>query len=278
MNHILLISAFFLLSVFGMIPAGISLAAEEAAETETPAPEETAAPAEEPAAEEAVPAAEEDPEVLKRREAAEQASGMAYEKMGELLATLGPNQQKHFYLLYTNHNIISTVKVVQNDIGKAIKQCGENNPEMKEKLDAKHKEWDDTINPVLKDAEANIGNMIIAQEYAKEKEIKEILKMVDKAREKNNSQIEKIPVTTPEACEYLIGKMDETREGMKGMLSTTLITFPQAFPEGTAEDKAIAEKAAEEASEVAEEEAEKAAEQAKEAEEKAAEETPEKAE
>jgi predicted nucleic acid-binding Zn-ribbon protein len=239
-----------LLSFVLTVPAAPVFAAAPAASDEEPA-QETAD--EDGKKEEAAPAQEEDPEILKRREEAERASEAAYSKMNKLLMRLSPPEQKHFIMMYTSHNVIQTVRVVQEDVGKAVAECGKNNPDMKEEMDAEHKEWNEAVNPVLKEAQANIDNMVVAQEYAPKAEMKSIFKAVDHARDETNDQIDKIPVTTPEACEYLLGKMEETKNNMVTMLKTTLMTFPRAFPdaeetEEPAEDEAVlAEEPAEEA-------------------------------
>jgi hypothetical protein len=154
--------------------------------------------------------------------------------MHEIMQKIKPEEQKHFFMTYSSYNMIGTVKMVRTDVGNAIADCGKNNPEMKEKLDARFKTWNEAVDPVMKEAEAHIENMVLAQDYAKKEDILDIYKTVDEAREKSNKRIDKVPVTTPEACQFLLEKMDETQENMISLLRTTLVTFPQAFPDAAA--------------------------------------------
>ncbi|MCB1532845.1 MAG: hypothetical protein KDJ35_08245 [Alphaproteobacteria bacterium] len=158
-----------------------------------------------------------------RRAAAEE----TFTKINDLMSRLEEREKQHFFLAYTNYNLIQTVKVVQTDVGTAIDKCGENNPDMKTDLDARFKNWNGDLSPLIKEAEGKFKNMLIAQDYAPQKELKDIFKSVDNTRDKTHNQIEKIPVTTPEACQYLLSKMDETQENMNNILRSTLINFPQ---------------------------------------------------
>lgn len=158
-----------------------------------------------------------------------QAAEDTYDKVNDLMLELPKREQKHFFLAYTNYNLIETVKVVQKDVGTAIDKCGENNPDMKSDLRARFKEWNGALKPLIKDAEAQFKSMLAAQDYASKGEIKNIFDSVDNTRDKTYNQIEKIPVTTPEACQYLLSKMDETQENMTNILNSTLLNFPQVW-------------------------------------------------
>lgn len=148
----------------------------------------------------------------------------------ELATPLKGENQKHFYVLYTNYNIISAVKSVRRDVGNAIKACGEANPSLKIDMDTRHDTWKTEIGKVLDEAESNLGNMIKAQDYAPAEKIKGIFGLLDEARTEMDKQIDKVPVTTPEACTYLKDKMGETQENLTRLLRETLVSVGKAFP------------------------------------------------
>jgi hypothetical protein len=221
-----------------LIAPPVSFAAEEPAQAEEKTPEQKTA-------EEASPmkASKEDPELAKQEKQIED----VYKLIDDLVKGLEEREQKHFYMMYSNYNLIATVEMVQGDVANAVKECGKNNPDMKEVMDTRFGDWKSALKPVLEEAHANVNNMLEAQEYAKTSEIKKIFKQLDKTRVKVNNQVEKIPVTTPEACDYLRNKMDETQDSMLSILKSTLVSFPQAFPEDDQEeqkDEAPAEDAA----------------------------------
>ncbi|MEZ5919092.1 MAG: hypothetical protein R3D66_04010 [Alphaproteobacteria bacterium] len=158
---------------------------------------------------------------------------------------LSSRDRQHFNILYANYSITGIVKMVRTDVGNAIEQCSSNNPDMADALNERYKKWDDAIEPVMTEADAMINNMLFAQDYADPKDIREIFKLIDDNRTQYQDEIKKVPVTTPEACEYLRNKMDETQETMTGLLEKALVGLPQAMqaldeepPEGTANDNA----------------------------------------
>lgn len=232
-----------------------------AAEAEAPAAEPAAKAAEAPAPE---PAKEEPPKEEKQEAAAEakpaekkaelppeakahqEAAEKVFADTKAIADKLKPDEQKHFFIIYTNYNLVGTVKMVQGDVDRAVEGCGTANPDMKAGMDARLQEWHAAIDPVIKEAEANIENMVLAQEYAEAAEIKNIFKGLDKTRKLAGKQIEKTPVTTKDACEYLQEKMTDTQENFIRLLRGTLITAPQlAAPSPESEKPAEEAKPAE---------------------------------
>lgn len=179
----------------------------------------------------------------------------------EFMADMDDLSKRHFGVLYGNYNLIQVVETVQDDVEAAVEACGDANPDMEEPLETRFDAWNDAVNPVLKEADANVKNMILAQDYANPREIRKFLGVVDDAREDKDDEVEKIPVTSPEACQSLLEKMDETEANMVKLLQMTLVSLPMTMQ---ADDEAAKAKAAEEAAKkAAEEEAKKAEEEAK---------------
>ena len=78
----------------------------------------------------------------------------------------------------------------------------------------------------MSEAQGHLDNMVLVQTYAPAKDIRGVFKVMDDARDKAETEIKKIPVTTPEACQYLLDKMDETQENMVKILRLTLTSHP----------------------------------------------------
>jgi hypothetical protein len=160
-----------------------------------------------------------------------QAGDHPYVEMQALIKDLSITDKQHFFQLYSAYNTMGTVSMVRSDVRRAIGACGAHNPEMKEKLNARFKAWDKDLAPVLDEVNGHVNNMIIAQDYAEEEIIRSIMQKMDNVRRDTASSIEKIPVTTPEACQYLHDKMDETQAQMTTLLRQMLISTP--FSRGT---------------------------------------------
>ena len=150
-----------------------------------------------------------------------------YEEIQMFSENFDDVQERHFYTLYGSYNLISVVREVQGQVANAIDKCSDANPDMKDALRTRHNDWKDALKPILEEADAHVDNMIMAQDYADSKEIKRILKLNDELRASKNLEVEKYPVTTPEACEYLRVKMDETESNLTQLLRSTLVTMPQ---------------------------------------------------
>jgi hypothetical protein len=208
---------------FALIVFAAPVMAEDTAPEEGKAPE--AAAAEEKPAEEAKEA-----ETSSGRKAPSESAKKMYKSISKFAMNLDPPEMQHFYLTYNNYNLLKTVETVRGDVGKAVDACAKNNPDMADKLQSRYQKWSEALEPVYKESEGNLNNMIIAQEYAKPEQIQDIFKQVDETRDEAQSQFEKIPVTTPEACDYMLGKMDETEESMLSLLRATLISYPQSIP------------------------------------------------
>ena len=174
----------------------------------------------------------------------------------EFMAEMDDVSKRHFSVLYGNYNLIKVVETVRDDVEMAVEACGEANPDMEEPLETRFDAWKDAVKPVLKEADANVNNMILAQDYSKPRDIKKFLKKIDKARDEQDDQVKKVPVTSAEACQSLLEKMDETEANMVRLLKMTLVSLPMTMQ---ADDEAARAKAAEEAAKKAEEEARKKA-------------------
>ena len=150
--------------------------------------------------------------------------------------------KRHFTMILSNHNLTEVVKTVAGDVEKAVGKCGEANPDMKVKLEETFKGWGDAIAPSMKEAEANIDNMLEAQD------IRALLKTMDNERTEKEKGIEKNPVSSKEACVHLQKTLGQSQEQLIKLLNSTLVSLPQVV-QGEAEKKkreeAEAQKAAE---------------------------------
>lgn len=169
--------------------------------------------------------AQEEVEISSEHQAAREQSQALNSRVGTILQRLAAPEAQHFLTVYANYAIVSTVKAVRDDVANAVGQCGENNPQMKRDLDSRYEQWRTTVETGLKEADANINNLIIAQGYIPVSEMKAIFSEVDAVRSVNSSRFEKTPVTSSEACEFMMSKMNETEQNMTHMLSITLKSF-----------------------------------------------------
>ena len=184
----------------------------------------------------AIPAHAQDKDGGAYREPSEKAK-VLHRKILDLSTSLSDENRNHFYLIYNNHNMIETVKTVRQDVDKAVLACGKENPEIRSPLERRFSTWTDTIDPKVAEAEAFRDNMIIAQDYMEPGRIKNLLAEANGVREESSDQFKKVPVTSIEACEYLLNKMDETQDTMGNLLDQTLVGLPQILQNAPQSDE-----------------------------------------
>lgn len=148
------------------------------------------------------------------------------EKVSSTLKELSVDESQHFFVIYTNFTVYSMVHAVREDIQNAVTQCSANNPEMESKLVDRFDLWDSSVSATMEEARDNIDNLTLAQNYLPKSEFDTIFSMLIEVRSADDSQFEAIPVTTPEACEFMLSKMDETQESMNQLLQFTLVSYP----------------------------------------------------
>ena len=151
------------------------------------------------------------------------------QKMTSLMRTLTQEEINHFLVMYTNYNVYSMVKAVQEDISGAIDGCIKNNKNMEGDLTKRFDSWKKNVGTTMKEANANIQNLALAQTYLSQDEVQGFFSLIDEVRAHNSSRFETTPVTTPEACEFMISKMDETEENMKQLLQVALASYPNVL-------------------------------------------------
>lgn len=148
------------------------------------------------------------------------------DKVNGVMKGLNESELTHFMVMHTNYTMYSVVKAVRYDVSNAVDGCVKNNPDMADDLRNKFADWEKNVGGSMKEVDANIKSMGIAQDYISQNELNSIFNLIDETRASNSSQFEKTPVTTSEACEFMMSKMDETQENMIRLLAATLQSYP----------------------------------------------------
>lgn len=149
--------------------------------------------------------------------------------VANLIPNLSRDEATHFLVMYKNYTMYSMVKAVSADVSGAVKACAKNNKGMADDLEERFAQWDKSVGATMKESLASINNMALAQSYLPQSDVKMIFKLVDDVRAVNSSRFETSPVTTPEACEFMMSKMDETQDSMGRLLKITLASYPNVL-------------------------------------------------
>lgn len=141
----------------------------------------------------------------------------------KLLATLPTENQKVFFILRNKHSVIRTINIVHRDIKSAVKACGKENPEIKKEMNTRLNEWENSIFPILKEAEKFLKQELKEQQAFYATDYKHVTKLNDEAYKFSESKIEKKPVTSEEACRGLLESMDNTEDKLINLLQDILL-------------------------------------------------------
>lgn len=131
--------------------------------------------------------------------------------------------QKIFFVLRNKDNVIRSVKMVERDVQIAVKSCAKENPEIGSEIKSRFKDWQNAVNPILKEAESFLKKELKEQEAFHISDYKHITKLNDKAFEFSEEQIQKKPVSSLEACQGLIKSMDRSENQLVELLQDILL-------------------------------------------------------
>lgn len=164
-----------------------------------------------------------------------------------LMKPLNARDQEKLSIIHNKYSIIRVIDIVKKDIGTVVGLCGQKNPSMKDKINARFDAWKGNVEPILKDASKLLEKDISAQKGAAPSDIRAVLKLNDAAYEEGNRSVVKKFVTSEDACNALIDSMDRTENEMISLLEQTLLpesVIIQRSKKMDAEEKAAARKAA----------------------------------
>jgi hypothetical protein len=141
----------------------------------------------------------------------------------KLIDPLSTKDKETILILRNKHSYIQATKIVERDVGAAIKSCGSKNPDLKDKMDARYKQWKSAVDPILETAQKQLDKDIDALTIVDPDDMNDVLELHDEAYESAEKQVTKTPVTTKEACEGTLASMDRTEDNMIRLLQQTLL-------------------------------------------------------
>ncbi|MEM9469257.1 MAG: hypothetical protein AAF988_03755 [Pseudomonadota bacterium] len=141
----------------------------------------------------------------------------------DLIEPLSKEQQETFFIIRNKHSVIRTLRVVRDDINKAVKLCAKENDDLKEEINTRFDDWEEAVLPILKEADKFLKTEIKEQSVVKPSEFRSVLKLNDKAYKFSQSKIKKQPVSDEKSCKGLIKSMDKTEDELIALLQNILL-------------------------------------------------------
>lgn len=163
--------------------------------------------------------------VLKKEQAAKMGEPVQkwFDAENALIDPLSDRDKESFLLLREKYSIIKTIGIAEGDIGEAVKSCGKSNPDMKDKMEDRFKQWQGAVNPIIDTAKKQFDKDLAAQKVVDVKAAKNVFKLQDEAYAYNEKMTTKQYSTKKEHCESLLTSMDQTEDQMIKLLEQTLL-------------------------------------------------------
>ncbi|HNQ91495.1 MAG TPA: hypothetical protein PKI93_01025 [Alphaproteobacteria bacterium] len=139
-----------------------------------------------------------------------------------MTADLNDNQALQFNAIETSYRTIRAVEDVQMSVTRAVDACGKKNPDIKDDMDKRLREWKDALRPTMKDANNKLDKMILLQDFSAPSRVRKYLKMFDEAILYRNQGVESVPVTEKDQCLKLKDTMSDTQKELVKLLNETL--------------------------------------------------------
>lgn len=150
----------------------------------------------------------------------------------EFIKDIPEDAVKPLFMIRESYGIIHSIHSVKRDIGNAVDQCAEANPDMAEDMNGRFEAWSDEVTPALEEQDEKLKAVIQKQAYKDPQEINEYLGLIDEAAAYADEMLDKQVVTSEEACTSLMNSMDSTEENIVELLVKTPI--PELTEDGTA--------------------------------------------
>ncbi len=140
-----------------------------------------------------------------------------------MIETLPEQNQEVFFVMRNKYNVIRSVRMVERDIKNAVQSCAKENNEIKTEINTRFNEWQNAINPILKEASNFLDQELKQQEAFHVSDFKMVSKLNDKAFDFSEDQIRKKPVSSLKSCQSLMKSMNKTENQLVDLLQTILI-------------------------------------------------------
>lgn len=133
-------------------------------------------------------------------------------KARALIAPLTQAQIRQIYQLREAYGLVRSVEIVERDVSRAAKFCGEDNPAMKTQMQTGLQSWQGRVMPAVQERKKALQAAIDAQGLVRPGLIREYFKALDDAAIYAEKQLDKKVITTHEACKSLLESMDSTEK------------------------------------------------------------------
>ena len=139
-----------------------------------------------------------------------------------LFTNLSTQEMKDAYQLRNQHGIIKSVESVRQDLVNSTQSCIENHSDKRAEITDSFNRWKNEINPRLEKASINLDKRITENKAMPESLFRKYLALIERMAETADSKVQKDYITSKEACDFLVKKLETSRDELSGVLNDIL--------------------------------------------------------
>lgn len=141
------------------------------------------------------------------------------DKARGLISPLTQPQMKYMLEIREAYGVVRSVEIVEKDVARAVRLCGEDNPGIKDSMSDRFAQWTGSVSPILKGKMDAIQAAIDKQDFTPPAKVRDYLKTLDDAARYAEGKFKKEVLTSPAACESLRKSMDRTEDDVVRLMS-----------------------------------------------------------
>ncbi len=136
------------------------------------------------------------------------------EKARALQESLSEEEIERMGQLRNAFGVVRSIRHVRKSVSDAVDLCAKENPSLSKDIKAGFRDWDQDIRKNLNQHEKHLKNSVHRRYFDDPRAVQAYLDTLDKAAAHAENSVERVPVTTEEACQGLMASMDNTKEAI----------------------------------------------------------------
>lgn len=118
------------------------------------------------------------------------------------------------------YGMMRAVKIVETDVGKAVKECAEKHDSVKGDITAGFTDWQGAVHPLLTKNEKIMENVIDSAFFddTERTKIRAYLQLIDKSAAYADGKLNKQTISTLDSCKALVKSFDKTEKAVVNIM------------------------------------------------------------
>ena len=144
-------------------------------------------------------------------------------KFNQIMEGLDEEGISIFQIIRSKYGVVQAVKRVKDSVSQAVESCVKENSDIKDSMEREYSDWIDRIDPLLKESEKKLKDMMKLQRKISLVELQEYFALIDKEVEKREKELDAKPISNLKACMSMKKTMGVSKEKLAKLLEDELL-------------------------------------------------------